>query len=129
MNWHHIPNSLVILLVAGFYGTVLLLGWPVDRIFHHTLAGVVALAALLVMHVTLGPVGLGVVKLCSAMVLIFGPDSGLTFFAVAFASCAFVGFAMQIIRQRNMDMPFLPFAGFATLVVVASNENWFRMIA
>jgi len=128
MNWHRIPNSLVLLLVFGFYGAALLLGWPPEKIIDHTSAGLVVLVALLALHFTLGLVGFGVIKLCSAIVLIFGFDSGLTFFAIAFASCGIVGVTLQVIKRRQMDMPFLPFAAFAAFVVVAANENWLSMI-
>jgi Flp pilus assembly protein protease CpaA len=112
MDWHRIPNWLSFGLIAAYYAFALATGVPGDEIVAHTAAGAVAFVAAFA--AILGNIlhG-GVAKLLIAAFVWLGFDNGLTFMILSFVPCAIAGYVAR------REMPYLPFAAFAALVIVA----------
>lgn len=113
MNLHVIPNWLSLGLVAAYYAFALVTGVPGAEIAAHTTSGVVALVVLFAAAGTNILPG-GVAKLLIAAFFWFGLDGGLTFVVLSMLPCGVAG------GMAGRNMPFLPFAAAAVVIMVAA---------
>ena len=114
MNWHKIPNSLVLAIVAAFYTFAVVKGLPSGVITNHTL---VALAALIVLTLAAGLAGGGAIKLTAAIVLWLGFEHGCIFVAITFLSLAAVAILMRFSGARAETLPVMPFTIAAVAIM------------
>ena len=115
MDWHRIPNSLVLAIAAAFYAFALAKGLPAQLVITHTLIA----AALLVAFALMAMTSPGAVKLTAAIVLWLGLEHGSLFVAGTYLGLAATAFVLRLMGTRAEALPVLPFA-IVTITAMAA---------
>lgn len=115
MDWHRIPNSLVLAIAAAFYAIALAKGLPAQLVITHTLIA----AALLLAFALMAMASPGAVKLTAAIVLWLGFEHGSLFVAGTYLSLAACAYILRLMGTRAEALPVLPFA-LVTITAMAA---------
>lgn len=115
MDWHRIPNSVVLAIVGAFYAFAVLKGLDGSTIIAHT---AVALVALIAGALAIGGGSAGAVKLTAAVVLWLGFEHGCVFIAMTYLSLAAIAVLLTLAGRNVSALPVMPFA-IAALAVMA----------